>query len=388
MTLAAASVTPSTPDALSAPATVAAAGKGDGFSFLPKDGLSFWDLLDVVNPLQHIPIVNGIYREITGDTCSPAAKLAGGTLFGGLFGLAAAGLDVTVEGLTGKDLGGHAVAMVEAEDDPVGTAYREANDAWETEGWSEAVQARVAEAKRIVAERAAAASAPSAESPVAAATAAVPVAAAETQVALAGSAAAETDGEAPQPATAAVPAPAAEAQSSARRRLGYPRAAANARAAAGKSRAGTSQALGEGEQGREFAAPARRSGDRFVQQPISAARAGTRKSAPPTGLPAAATANAVESKTDSSPALPAGLSAQAVAEAGLSPESVSAILAERGERSAAISAVPSGDAGTAAASGLWFQSEMNRALDKYREAQSLGLLSDGAPRVKAIDGLE
>ena len=48
-----------------------------------NDNPSFWDLLDVINPLQHIPIVNEIYQELTGDKIGVAARLAGGTLFGG-----------------------------------------------------------------------------------------------------------------------------------------------------------------------------------------------------------------------------------------------------------------------------------------------------------------
>lgn len=47
---------------------------------------SFWDVLDVINPLQHIPILSTLYRESTGDTISAAANIAGGTLFGGPIG--------------------------------------------------------------------------------------------------------------------------------------------------------------------------------------------------------------------------------------------------------------------------------------------------------------
>ncbi len=61
-----------------------------------KDGLSFRDLLDLVNPLQHIPGVSQLYRKLTGDEIKPAMALAGGALFGGPIGagLAAAGLAV------------------------------------------------------------------------------------------------------------------------------------------------------------------------------------------------------------------------------------------------------------------------------------------------------
>lgn len=68
-----------------------------------EDEASFWDLLDIINPLQHIPVVSTIYREITGDTIKPIARLAGGALFGGLVGAGFAAVSTAVEGLMGLD---------------------------------------------------------------------------------------------------------------------------------------------------------------------------------------------------------------------------------------------------------------------------------------------
>jgi hypothetical protein len=68
-----------------------------------EEGMSFWDALDVVNPLQHIPIVNKIYQAVTGDTIKTPAKLAGSALFFGPIGLAVAAADTVVEKETGKD---------------------------------------------------------------------------------------------------------------------------------------------------------------------------------------------------------------------------------------------------------------------------------------------
>jgi hypothetical protein len=51
--------------------------------FFSNDGLTFGDIIDVINPLQHIPVVSTIYWELTGDKISPAARMAGGALFGG-----------------------------------------------------------------------------------------------------------------------------------------------------------------------------------------------------------------------------------------------------------------------------------------------------------------
>jgi len=50
------------------------------------DDFSFWDVLDIINPLQHIPVLSNIYREISGDIISPVAKIVGSTLFGGPIG--------------------------------------------------------------------------------------------------------------------------------------------------------------------------------------------------------------------------------------------------------------------------------------------------------------
>ena len=83
-----------------------------------KKGFSFWDFLDVINPLQHIPVVSTIYRAITGDTIRPEAKLVGGGLFGGPIGLALAAADTVVQQETGKDAGGHVMALLAGEKKP------------------------------------------------------------------------------------------------------------------------------------------------------------------------------------------------------------------------------------------------------------------------------
>jgi hypothetical protein len=63
---------------------------------------SFDDLLDVVNPLQHLPGLGWIYREISGDEISAPAAIAGGALFGGPLGFAAAVLTAAFESIAGE----------------------------------------------------------------------------------------------------------------------------------------------------------------------------------------------------------------------------------------------------------------------------------------------
>ena len=88
-------------------------------SFVGEDGVTFSDFLDVVNPLQNIPVVSSYYRESTGDEASMMAKLAGGALYGGLFGVgaiagfAASLVNTILENQTGKDVGGHVLATLQ-----------------------------------------------------------------------------------------------------------------------------------------------------------------------------------------------------------------------------------------------------------------------------------
>lgn len=113
----------------SAPST-GARPKTDGTS--DSEGGGFIDFLkgviDIVNPLQHIPIVSTLYRNITGDEMSPMARLAGDTLFGGPIGAALAMVDIATEGATGKDVGGTMLAALTDEDKPASATQIAAAD--------------------------------------------------------------------------------------------------------------------------------------------------------------------------------------------------------------------------------------------------------------------
>lgn len=85
----------------------------------------FADFLDVINPLQHIPIVSTIYRAITGDTISPAANVMGSALFGGPAGVFAAAATEMFSEMTGGRPDDHLLAMFdggEAENTSVAAA--------------------------------------------------------------------------------------------------------------------------------------------------------------------------------------------------------------------------------------------------------------------------
>lgn len=85
-------------------------------------GFSFADLLDAVNPLQHIPVVSTLYRAVTGDEIKTPARLLGGGLFGfglfgGLAGLASAAANSLLAGATGKDAGAHVLALLRGKEE-------------------------------------------------------------------------------------------------------------------------------------------------------------------------------------------------------------------------------------------------------------------------------
>jgi len=54
--------------------------------------MSFEDVLDAINPLQHVPVLSSIYRAISGEEIHPVSRIAGDALYGGILGLASAGI--------------------------------------------------------------------------------------------------------------------------------------------------------------------------------------------------------------------------------------------------------------------------------------------------------
>ncbi len=71
---------------------------------------SFGDVLDIVNPLQHIPGVASVYRDVTGDEISGHAKVLGSTLYGGPLGMLAGSLSAAMTEESGKSFTETAVA--------------------------------------------------------------------------------------------------------------------------------------------------------------------------------------------------------------------------------------------------------------------------------------
>jgi len=71
----------------------------------------FNDVIDVVNPLHHLPVIGMLYREMTGDEIKPASQIIGGGLFGGPLGALTGTVNAVSEIQTGKDLPNTVLAM-------------------------------------------------------------------------------------------------------------------------------------------------------------------------------------------------------------------------------------------------------------------------------------
>jgi hypothetical protein len=84
-----------------------AAGAAKKSSLWQNGAFGFGDLIDVINPLQHIPIVSTFYRNLTGDQLGMAPRVIGGALWGRIGGFVAGIVNSVVEWFTGKDIGDH-----------------------------------------------------------------------------------------------------------------------------------------------------------------------------------------------------------------------------------------------------------------------------------------
>ena len=111
--------------------TAAAAGQQSGAvaesNFFGPDGLTFGDLLDVLNPLQHLPVIGDLYRSVSGDEISAGARISGGTLYGGPLGFLGALANTVIEEATGKDISGNLLAQFTGADEGDGAVLAAAD---------------------------------------------------------------------------------------------------------------------------------------------------------------------------------------------------------------------------------------------------------------------
>jgi len=89
--------------------------KAARFEPFGADGFTPADAIDIVNPLQHLPIIGPLYRDFTGDKLDPFSRIAGNTLFFGPLGAAFSSINVAIEELTGRDIGSNVIAIFKEE---------------------------------------------------------------------------------------------------------------------------------------------------------------------------------------------------------------------------------------------------------------------------------
>lgn len=88
-----------------APVAAAALPPAHPQAWKSASGFGFRDLLDIINPLQHIPVIGSVYRYLTGDRPGEAAQMAGDALYGGPIGVAFGLIGAATEDAKGHDLG-------------------------------------------------------------------------------------------------------------------------------------------------------------------------------------------------------------------------------------------------------------------------------------------
>ncbi len=85
------------------------------------DAFSFGDVIDMINPLQHLPVIGALYRKFTGDTIKPMSNIIGGAIFGGPIGAVSSTVNAVVKSTTGRDIAENAFAMAGFDITPEGT---------------------------------------------------------------------------------------------------------------------------------------------------------------------------------------------------------------------------------------------------------------------------
>ncbi len=83
-----------------------------GPSLFGDEGMTVADFFGIINPLQHLPLVGALYRDLTGDTIKPGARVLGGMLFGGPMGMIGGAFNAAVENDIGTDPGGAFLALM------------------------------------------------------------------------------------------------------------------------------------------------------------------------------------------------------------------------------------------------------------------------------------
>lgn len=82
----------------------------------PMQELTFDDVIDIINPLQHLPLIGMVYRELSGDEIKPAMQIAGGIAYGGPTGFLGAVGHVLFEAIFGDDISGTITGLFDGDE--------------------------------------------------------------------------------------------------------------------------------------------------------------------------------------------------------------------------------------------------------------------------------
>lgn len=85
-----------------AAATAAELENPTATAFANGSSPGFADVLDIINPLQHIPLVSQYYRDWTGDDMGYISQVAGGAFWGGGVGVATSFVNLGLTSVMGK----------------------------------------------------------------------------------------------------------------------------------------------------------------------------------------------------------------------------------------------------------------------------------------------
>ena len=101
----------------------------DSVAELKKAPTITWrDVADTLNPLEHIPFVSTLFDEMTGHTPPPASQLAGGMLLGGPIGFLIGLANVVFQNQTGKGVGGTLLAALTGDESEATTQLAAAEE--------------------------------------------------------------------------------------------------------------------------------------------------------------------------------------------------------------------------------------------------------------------
>ena len=107
------------PTYIPTPANVAAtatAAKTNTHTWKDGGSFGFHDVIDTLNPLQHIPVVSTVYRWLTGDNPGNVAEVVGDGIYVGPVGIGVGFMSIALKEETGKGPGEMAMAMIAGPD--------------------------------------------------------------------------------------------------------------------------------------------------------------------------------------------------------------------------------------------------------------------------------